>query len=93
MTSHVMSLRISSEMKEKLERISSDTKRPVSDIAEEALSEYLLQQEMEAKALDEAIERADRGDFVSHDAVADWLRTWGSADEKAAPDADIFRKR
>jgi predicted transcriptional regulator len=93
MTSHVMSLRISDEMKEQLDRISSETNRSVSAIAEEALSDYVKQQEMEAAALDEAVARADRGDFVSHEAVADWLQTWGTAGEKPAPQPDILRKR
>lgn len=93
MTSHIMSLRISEEMKARLDQLSAETKRPASAIAEEALADYLSQQEDERQALNAAVERADRGDFVSHDTVKDWLASWGTSTEKSAPQADIIKRR
>jgi predicted transcriptional regulator len=85
MTSHVVSLRISEEMKERLDRLSSATNRSSTALAEEALEDYLSQRELEIEALDAAVERADKGDFVSHEAVAGWLKSWGTADEGSVP--------
>jgi predicted transcriptional regulator len=88
-----MSVQISEEMKERLDRLSSATNRSPPEIAEEALGDYLAHQEVEIAALDAAVDRADRGDFVSHDAVTGWLTSWGTPDERPAPVADIFKKR
>lgn len=93
MTSHVVSLRISEEMKERLDRLSLVTNRSATAIATEALEDYVGQQEVEIAALEATIERADSGDFVSHDAVAGWLKSWGTAEEQKAPKPDIFKKR
>lgn len=93
MTSHVVSLRISGEMKERLDRLSSATNRSATSLAEEAIEDYLLQHELEIKGLDAAVERAEKGRFVSHDVVAGWLKSWGTADEGAAPKPDIIKTR
>lgn len=93
MTSHVGSLRIPGEMKERLDRLSSVTNRSATALAEEALQDYLSQHELEIEALEAAAERADKGDFVSHEAVAGWLKTRGSADEGPTPKPDIFKTR
>ncbi|CDZ40146.1 CopG family ribbon-helix-helix protein [Neorhizobium galegae] len=93
MTSHVVSLRISDEMKERLDRLSSATNRSSTALAEEALEDYLSQRELEIQGLDAAVERADRGGFVSHEAVAGWLNSWGTDDERAAPKPDIIKTR
>jgi predicted transcriptional regulator len=91
MTSHVVSLRITDEMKDRLDRLSSATQRSPAALAEEALDGYLSQQELELDALAVAVEKADSGRFVSHDAAAAWLRSWGTAEEQPAPVPDIFK--
>jgi predicted transcriptional regulator len=93
MASHIVSLRISQDMKQRMDRLSSATNRSVDAIAEEALADYLTRQEDEAEALDRAIARADQGDAVSHEAAERWLTSWGTADEQAPPVADIVRTR
>jgi chitodextrinase len=45
-------------------------------------------------AIDEALAEADKGVFVSGEAVIDWLESWGTDNVKPSPEPDIFpRKR
>jgi chitodextrinase len=45
-------------------------------------------------AIDEALAEADKGVFVSGEAVIEWLESWGTDNVKPSPEPDIFpRKR
>jgi predicted transcriptional regulator len=45
-------------------------------------------------AIDEALAEADKGIFVSGEAVIEWLESWGTDNVKPSPEPDIFpRKR
>jgi predicted transcriptional regulator len=45
-------------------------------------------------AIDEALAEADKGMFVSGEAVIEWLESWGTDNVKPSPEPDIFpRKR
>jgi predicted transcriptional regulator len=45
-------------------------------------------------AIDEALAEADKGVFVSGEAVIEWLESWGTDNVKPCPEPDIFpRKR
>jgi predicted transcriptional regulator len=91
MTSHIMSLQISEEMKTRLDELSAATQRPTSVLVEDALAAYLDEQESERRYIEAAVERADQGDFVSHDAVEKWLLSWGTPDELPPPEPDIIK--
>jgi len=80
-------------MKDRLDKLSSVTNRSATAIAVEALEDYLSQRELENETLELALERANKGNFVSHDAVASWLKSWGTNKEQAAPAPDIIKRR
>jgi hypothetical protein len=45
-------------------------------------------------AIDEALAEADKGVFVSGEAVIEWLESWGTDNVRPSPEPDIFpRKR
>jgi predicted transcriptional regulator len=71
---------IPADVLRRLDALSRRVQRPMSDIAAEALSDYL-------DARDAAVEEPEL--FVSNATVIDWLKTWGTADETDAPMADI----
>ncbi len=75
---HDASVHVSVELKERLDALSRRIRRDVSDIAAEALNEYL-----------DAAEREPSELFVSNEAMIAWLNSWGMADERKAPEADI----
>jgi len=93
LASNKVSFEIPDPMKRKLDRLSRTTKRDPSVLAREALADYLLRQDEQAAAIDEAVRAADDGRFVSHEAISEWLESWGSADEKAAPGIDVVKAR
>lgn len=66
------------EVRERLDALSRKVRRDVSDLAAEALNDYL-----------DAVEQEPSELFVSNDAMMAWLNSWGTADERGAPEADI----
>jgi len=83
-------MRISDDLKKSLETISKISHRSQSQIANKAIAEYIEKNEWKLKAIQEAKKEADKGVFVSQEAVIDWLDSWGSENELQAPEADIF---
>jgi RHH-type rel operon transcriptional repressor/antitoxin RelB len=44
-------------------------------------------------AIDEAVLAADKGEFISHEAICAWLNSWGSDHELPPPEVDILKFR
>lgn len=84
------SMRIPDELKKSLEVISKISHRSQSQIATKALTEYVQKNEWKLKAIQEAKKEADKGVFISQEAISDWLDSWGSENELEAPEPDIF---
>lgn len=64
-----ISLRISKETKEKLEKLSQATGRDKTFLANEALNQYCDTQSWQIEAIQEGIKAAENGEFVSHEEV------------------------
>lgn len=84
------SMRIPDELKKSLEMISQISHRSQLQIATKALTEYVQKNEWKLKAIQEAKMEADKGVFVSQEAISDWLDSWGTENELEAPEPDIF---
>jgi RHH-type transcriptional regulator, rel operon repressor / antitoxin RelB len=93
MSQNVVSLRISDETKNRLDRLASSSKRSRSFITAEALNEYLARNEWQVAAIDEAVLEANKGIFVSNEKVTEWLKSWGTGNELPAPQPDVFRQK
>ncbi len=93
MVENIVSLRLSDSTKERLDRLSEAVKRPAATLASEALEAFLNEQEWQIAMIDEAVQLARDGEFVSHDAMSAWLRSWGTEEETAAPTPDIAKGR
>lgn len=77
--SQVVTIRISDESKDRLERICEFTRRSKSFIAGEALEEYLSSKLWLMEALEEGIEDRRNGNLVSHDEILqEWERKAGA---------------
>jgi predicted transcriptional regulator len=71
--SHVVTLRISDESKDRLERLCKITRRSKSFIAGEAIQEYMASKLWMMEALEEGIEDLQRGGISTHEEVlAEW---------------------
>lgn len=75
---HGASVRVPAEVKERLDALSRKVSRDASEIAAEALNDYLDGMESENPEL-----------FASHDSVTAWLSSWGTSEELEVPNADI----
>lgn len=70
-----MSLRLSAELKNKLELLAEATGRNKSVLAIEALDKYLETESWQIKAIQDGLKQANEGKFVSHSEVkTKWLK-------------------
>ena len=80
-----VSIRVSVKTATRLKSLAAALKRSKSTLGAEALEEYLTLREWQIKAIKQGIKDADAGRMVEHNAVAEWIDSWGSADEKGLP--------
>ncbi len=88
-----LTVRLKSAVKERLEAMAASTRRSKSFLAAEAIEEFVELNEWQIARTHKAIEEADAGGpFVTHEDMAEWLLSWGNADERPAPEPKIHRK-
>ncbi len=69
----ILTVRIDSETKEKLEKIAKATARTKSYIASEAIREYINLNEWQIQAIKRGIDQAKKGKVISHEKIkAKW---------------------
>lgn len=85
----MLGIRLDEQLERRLNALAEKTNRPKSYIAKEALKRYLEQEEINEYEKQLAFSRwehyQETGEAISHDAVADWLDSWGSDQEKPCP--------
>jgi predicted transcriptional regulator len=89
MASTVLSVRVPKELKDQLEYLSRSSKRSKAYLTTEALGDYVKKNAWRAKELHEAIKEADKGVFLSHEAMVAWADRLGTDGETAPPKPDI----
>jgi len=89
-TMATLSIRVPEEIGERLEKLAESTGRTRSFLALDALRHYLAQEEWQAQAVRNAVERADSGTarYAGHDTVDQWLSGWGNDEEGDAPECE-----
>ena len=93
MTSTVLSVRVPEELKEQLDYLSRSAKRSRAYLATEALGDYVKKNAWRAKELHEAIKQAEKGDFVSHEAMIEWADALGTSKETAPPKLQMRKNK
>jgi predicted transcriptional regulator len=89
-TAETFSVRLPDELRSEVDSLAVLTKRSRSFIVKEAVAAYVEDRRDYLKAIDEAVQEADKGIFVSGEAAFKWLDSIGTADEKPVPQADIL---
>lgn len=84
-----VSFRIDEDDKARLQKEAAQEDRSESYIANAAIKQYLDQREYKRKIIDQAIEDADKGSFISQAAMHTWVESWGSDKDAALPEPDI----
>ena len=80
-----LSIRLDSVTKQRLDALAKHSKRSKSFLAAEAIAAYVEQEEWQLGEIHAAIGELDSGRAVSHEKVATWLKSWGTAAEKNGP--------
>lgn len=75
-TSHILTLRIHSSLKKKLDKLAKCTQRSRSFLAAEAIREYVELNEWQIEEIRKAIRLADAGDFASDEEVEEMFSKW-----------------
>ncbi len=76
---NTMTLRVSDELKSKLDQYAELTGRSMSYVAATAVEEYLAWRVPQLESLDAAIAEADAGDIATEAEVAAAKKKWGYA--------------
>jgi predicted transcriptional regulator len=80
-----LTVQLSEVDKERLKALAEATGRTESLLAAEAVSEYLALQEWQVSAIEAGIESLDREGGVPHEAVREWVESWGTDHEFDPP--------
>jgi len=82
-----ITVRLDTALKQRLEDLATSTQRSKSWLAAEAIAAYVEQESWQIQQIEAAVQQADNSDaeWVAHEAVSDWLNTWGTEDEKTTP--------
>ena len=79
--SNILSIRLPSSLKDKLALLAEQTHRNKSNLAVEAIEHYVDINSWQIDGINEGIAALERGQFVKHDKVLDWVNSW----DKSAP--------
>ena len=91
-----LSLHLEEKLRRGLEVEARLREVPEAEIAEEAIREFLDRQAWMRKEIEEAVREADKGVFISQEAMERWIDSWGTENELPPPEPDVFlppRKR
>ncbi len=86
-------LRIDAAIKKRLELEAKREDRSAGYVAQQAIRAYVEAKERARAAIRAAETEADKGAFISSDAMDRWVRSWGSDEELPPPEADVAPRR
>lgn len=92
MASVPFSLRLDTKIKTQIEQEAKQADRSASYIVTQAIKEYLDTREYKKRAIEAAIKEADKGEFISHKSIREWMVSLGTEQELPRPKPDIFHK-
>jgi predicted transcriptional regulator len=81
-----ISVRVDSELGNKLSTVAARLDRPKSWVVEHALKEFIELQLWQFAAIEEGLRDADAGRVVPHEDVVAWVESWGRPDERPMPE-------
>ena len=85
----MLGVRLEPELEQRLAVLAKKTKRSKSYLAKEALRRYIDQLETQEKQRQETLERWEAyeqtGETIDHDAMLEWLESWGNDEENSCP--------
>jgi predicted transcriptional regulator len=93
MTTARFSLRLEPELKDWLEAEAKRKDRSAGYIATQAIQSLKRATEAKRQMIQDAMAEAEKGEFVSEEAVHAWMDSWDTDNELPMPEPDVFLKR
>ncbi|MCP5071995.1 MAG: ribbon-helix-helix protein, CopG family [Rhodobacteraceae bacterium] len=90
MASVPFSVRLDEDLKASLEAEAKREDITASQLATRAIRKMLEDRAAYKRMLDEAVAEADKGVFISSEAVMAWVESWGTDNELPRPEPDVF---
>ncbi len=75
-SSTILTLRVDTKLKKKLDKLAKTTQRSRSFLAAEAIREYVALNEWQVEEIEKAIRQADAGDFATDEEVEEMFKKW-----------------
>lgn len=85
-----LSLHLSPDVRRKLEEEARAQDISASDLVGRAIQSYFEICESEREVLRQRVAEADKGVFISSEAMHRWIESWGSEKELPPPEPDVF---
>ena len=89
MATERLSLRIDAALKRNLEREAQLEERSASYLAVKAIEAMLRSRAEKRAAIQSAVAEAEKGVFISQEAMDAWVASWGTDAELPPPEPDI----
>jgi RHH-type rel operon transcriptional repressor/antitoxin RelB len=83
--SSILSIRLESTVKAKLDRLARSSKRSKSFLAAEAIAAYVEAESWQLAEVESGLKELNEGKRVDHQEVKDWLQSWGKKRERRPP--------
>lgn len=93
MTSPRFTMRLDAELKDWLEAEARRQDRSAAYLAKQAIQALKEKTEAKAQMIREAVAEADKGAFISEEAMTAWFESLGTDHELSEPEPDIFLNR
>ena len=85
MSSEVLTIRVRPDLKSQLDQLGQILQRSKSYLAEQAIARYIEDNAWQIAELTAAEQEINQGQFIDGVKVEQYLDSWGSANEQAAP--------
>ena len=93
MASDRITIRVEPELKQWFEQQAKRKDRSVGYMVTESMEQTKRASEARDQMIRDAMAEADKGVFVSEEAVHKWMDSWDSENELPFPEPDVFLKR
>ena len=90
MPTTTFSMRIDEKLKKALEEQAALEDRSASYIAQRAIGEWVAREAAYKADIQAALKEAEKGIWISEEAMDRWVDSWGTGNELPAPEPDIF---
>lgn len=82
--------RMDDNLRKALEQEAQYEDRPASQLANRAIKAMIQAKTAKRQAIEAALVEADKGEFISQEAMNKWMDSWDTDNELPIPEPDIF---